>query len=112
MLGLKARPGKVRELRGIVLVRLEGSNGMGVNNSMIITDGIHLTSTENEEELHAFAGKMGLKREWFQCHSDHPERRRPHYDLTTRSAVNRALIAGAKRVTGSYLLRNSWWAEK
>ena len=79
---------------------------------MIITDGIHLTSTENEQELHVFASKIGLKREWFQCHSDHLKRRRPHYDLTTRSAVNRALIAGAKRVTGSYLLRNSWWAEK
>jgi hypothetical protein len=78
---------------------------------MIITDGIHLASTENEEELHAFAAKMGFKREWFQCHSHHPKRTRPHYDLTTPRAVKRAITAGAQKVTGIYLLRNSWWAK-
>jgi len=36
----------------------------------------HLTA-DSPEELHAFAGWLGLKKEWFQ---DHP--RHPHYDLT------------------------------
>lgn len=49
---------------------------------MILIDYIgHMVSTENAEELHAFAEKIGLKREWYQTpgfgenHS--------HYDLTT-----------------------------
>ena len=92
---------------------------MGVNNRMIITDGVHLTSTENEEELHAFASGMGLKREWFQDLSysrclglkHDPKRIRPHYDLTTPGAVKRAILAGATKVTSTFLLRNSWWAK-
>lgn len=40
-------------------------------------------------ELHAFAARLGLKREWFQT------RRLPHYDLTTRRAAGRAVEAGA-----------------
>jgi len=79
---------------------------MGVNDGMIITDGIHLTSTESEEELHAFASKIGLKKEWYQCHPDHP-----HYDLTTSRAMKRAVYAGAKGVTGVFLFKNSWWAK-
>lgn len=39
---------------------------------------------DTEEELHSFALKIGLKREWFQNHS-----RLPHYDLT----ANRRKIA-------------------
>ena len=30
-------------------------------------------------ELHDFAGKLGLRRDWFQPHPSHP-----HYDLTAR----------------------------
>jgi hypothetical protein len=36
----------------------------------------HLTA-DTLEELHAFAAKLGMKREWFQDKVD-----RPHYDLT------------------------------
>lgn len=35
------------------------------------------TDNPDLEELHAFAQRMGLKREWFQ-----PHRIAPHYDLT------------------------------
>lgn len=78
---------------------------------MIITDGVHLTSTENEEELHTFAVKIGLKRPWYQCHSRHPKRTRPHYDLTTPRAVQRAITAGAQKVSGIFLIQNSWWSK-
>ena len=47
------------------------------------------------EELHAFAAKIGLLREWFQ------ESRRgafPHYDLTSRKRCE-AIAAGAKQLT-------------
>jgi len=43
---------------------------------MIITDGVHVVSTESEEELHKFARKVGLKRQWYQNHPRHP-----HYDI-------------------------------
>ena len=77
---------------------------------MILTDGIHLVSTVNEEELHKFAQKMGLKRDWYQCHSQNPKRKRPHYDLTTKKALNRAINAGAQLVSGIFLLKNAWWS--
>lgn len=76
---------------------------------MIITDGLHLVSTVSEDELHAFAKKISLKREWYQCRGRHPKRKRPHYDLTTKLAVNRAIRAGAKLVSGSYLIKNAFW---
>jgi hypothetical protein len=53
----------------------------------------HLTSDEPKdgplEELHAFAMKIGLRREWFQ---NHPLA--PHYDLTVGRRA-RALAEGA-----------------
>ena len=49
----------------------------------------HLTCDGPLEELHECAGKIGLRRAWFQSHSRHP-----HYDLTpARRAA--ALVAGA-----------------
>lgn len=42
---------------------------------MVYTDGIHLIA-DSLDELHEFALKIGLKREWFQDHPKHP-----HYDL-------------------------------
>ena len=71
---------------------------------MILTDGTHLVSTDSEEELHRFAGRMGLRREWYQGHADHP-----HYDLTTERAARRAIVRGAERVSGRELLRRAWW---
>jgi hypothetical protein len=41
------------------------------------------------DELHAFAGRLGLKREWFQDYPLHP-----HYDLTASKRA-RALKLGA-----------------
>ena len=67
---------------------------------MILTDGIHLVSDSSLEELHAFAQNMGLKRHWFQVHRNHP-----HYDLTTNSALTRALARGAYNVSSKELIR-------
>lgn len=47
----------------------------------------HLTA-DTVEELHAFAGRLGLRRVWFQ------NGRVPHYDLTMRKR-ERALELGA-----------------
>lgn len=49
----------------------------------------HLTTDGDIEELHEFAQRIGLKREWFQ---EHP--RVPHYDLRP-SMRRKALAAGA-----------------
>lgn len=42
---------------------------------MTYTDGQHLAA-DTLDELHEFAKKIGLKRDWFQDHPKHP-----HYDL-------------------------------
>ncbi len=52
----------------------------------------HLTVYGAIEELHAFAVKISMRREWFQ---DHPIA--PHYDLTPRRHAM-ALQLGAKLV--------------
>lgn len=71
---------------------------------MIITDGVHLVSTESEEELHQFAHRMGLKHSWYQDNGRHP-----HYDLTTPAAKLRAIGFGAKPVTRRELFNKAWW---
>lgn len=48
---------------------------------------------DTEEELHAFAERLGLRREWYQDHPLHP-----HYDLVP-SRRTRALELGAVFVT-------------
>ena len=55
---------------------------------MIYTDGVHLITDGDLEELHSFARLLGLKREWFQ------DKRHPHYDLFGPLA-QRALKLGA-----------------
>ena len=47
---------------------------------------------DTEEELHAFAKRLRLKREWFQKSSS------PHYDLTPAKRVE-ALALGAVEVS-------------
>jgi hypothetical protein len=49
--------------------------------SRLATRWLHLFVAPGEdlEELHRFARKLGLKREWFQ---GRPEHRHPHYDMT------------------------------
>lgn len=58
---------------------------------MIFLDNIgHLISDRCLDELHLFANRIGLKREWFQ---DKPSQ--PHYDLTTNRMRFKAETAGA-----------------
>lgn len=66
--------------------------------------------SNNLEELHAFAEKIGLKRCWF-----HTKNNRKHYDLVNRKgnpvyingekAVDKALACGAKIVRPREILR-------
>ncbi len=57
---------------------------------MILTDETHLVTDGPIRDLHEFAGRIGLKRSWFQAHPRHP-----HYDLTSPRMVARAIDAGA-----------------
>lgn len=68
---------------------------------MIYTDGTHLITDGNIEELHAFAKKIGPERSWFQSVGH----RIPHYDLTTKRMSKKALANGAKAVTTQQLLK-------
>jgi hypothetical protein len=68
---------------------------------MIYIDQIgHMISDVSLDELYAFAQKLRLKRKWFQSKPGYE-----HYDLTTSSARQRALFAGAKRITAQELVR-------
>lgn len=67
---------------------------------MIYTDGIHLISSESLAELHVFALKIGLKRQWL-----HYSPRFPHYDLLTDTARARAIEAGAIQARSRELVR-------
>ncbi|MFF7153120.1 DUF4031 domain-containing protein [Streptomyces sp. NPDC008139] len=54
----------------------------------------HLTA-DTESELHAFAGRLGLKRSWYQRKG--PDDYRWHYDITPPKRA-RALRLGAREV--------------
>ena len=56
---------------------------------MILTDGTHLVG-HPISELHRFAESIGLKRKWYQTQSRHP-----HYDIMSKTILNRALEKGA-----------------
>lgn len=77
---------------------------------MILVDGIsehvtplrhkrwsHMVSTVSDEELHAFAARLGLKRAWHQHGSF------SHYDITPPKR-ERALQLGARSVSARALL--------
>ena len=55
----------------------------------------HLTA-DTEAELHAFAARLGLRREWYQKRGD--DDHRWHYDLTVGRRV-RAVELGAVELT-------------
>lgn len=55
------------------------------------TGGGHLQA-DTTEELHEFAGRLGLRREWFQCKPGRPEN--DHYDVGGKGR-ERALALGA-----------------
>jgi hypothetical protein len=68
---------------------------------MIFTDGKHLISDDNVNELHEFAEMIGLKREWFQRFKPAKKKGkrenvsfRPHYDLFG-GKLQRAIRNGA-----------------
>jgi Protein of unknown function (DUF4031) len=60
----------------------------------------HLVSDKSLEELHAFAERIGLRREWFQRKSI------PHYDLTG-DAYRLALEHGAILVSSREIVRRA-----
>jgi hypothetical protein len=61
----------------------------------------HLVSTTGEAELHGFAARLGLRRDWAQLR---PKASAAHYDVTpTKRAL--ALGLGAREVTGAVLVR-------
>lgn len=51
---------------------------------------------DSDEELHAFAARLGLKRSWFQERSDRPEAN--HYDVT-KTVRAKAVALGAVEET-------------
>lgn len=59
---------------------------------MLFTDGIHLISDTDEDELHKFAQSIDLKRCWYRARSF------PHYDLNTRVTEATVMKAGAALV--------------
>src|SRR4029079_5049014 len=66
-------------------------------------DWCHMVSDTSEEELHAFAARIGCQRSWFQG----PPRHRAHYDLTP-SRRARAVALGAVEVTSRDLVQRTY----
>jgi hypothetical protein len=64
----------------------------------------HMVSTESEEELHAFANRLGLKREWVQLR---PKASAAHYDLTPSKRAL-AMKLGAKEVSARELVMENF----
>jgi alkanesulfonate monooxygenase SsuD/methylene tetrahydromethanopterin reductase-like flavin-dependent oxidoreductase (luciferase family) len=60
---------------------------------------------DNHEELHAFAHRLGLKREWFQDHHSNP--RMHHYDLTI-SKRSLAVVRGAQEIASIEEYKKLW----
>ena len=62
------------------------------NRSMIWYDGIHMmTDSDDLEELHAFAERIGMSRSKFQDHLTHP-----HYDVWGARAKRLTVNCGSK----------------
>lgn len=67
----------------------------------------HLFCDGDLNELHAFAEKIGMKRSWFQPHSDIP-----HYDLVEakrEQAVAFGAIELDRRKTVYWIRLWRWW---
>lgn len=88
---------------------------------MIIFDYIgHMVSTENATELHEFARKLGLRRQWYQTPGVSKRtgkvaklgaEHHAHYDLTTWSMKEKARRMGAQEVDPSELVKRAWWSK-
>lgn len=81
----------------------------------------HLVSTKSAAELHAFARRIGLKREWFQTPSVSKNtgkvapigaEHNAHYDLTTSGMRSKARRMGAVEVDPLSLYKRAWWYKK
>jgi len=68
---------------------------------MVYYDGIHLMA-DTVNELHEFADKCGLKRDWFQDHKKHP-----HYDVWGGRNERAVVRNGAKIVSSRFLVELS-----
>jgi hypothetical protein len=66
---------------------------------IVLSDGTHLVCADTEQ-LHAFARRIGLRRQWFQ-----EDGKYPHYDLTTSRAAARAISAGAVKMDTRQMIR-------
>ena len=76
---------------------------------MIIYDFMgHMVSTHSAIELHNFADKLGMRREWYQT-PGHGEKH-AHYDLTTDRMKAKARRMGAVEVEPLDLVKKAWWA--
>lgn len=79
------------------------NNGKGFANRF--SQYCHLIA-DTEEELHEFAKKIGMRREWAQHHG-----RMVHYDLTASRRV-RAVKEGAVRITTRELVMKRFRKKK
>ena len=66
---------------------------------MVYTDGSHLIADEIAE-LHTFALEIGLKKGWFK---NIP--RNPHYFVSSKRIMIKAVKHGAKKINGIELLQ-------
>ena len=64
----------------------------------------HMVSDTSEEELHAFAARIGLKRSWAQLR---PKASAAHYDLTPSRRAE-AVRCGAVEVTSRELVARNY----
>lgn len=69
---------------------------------MIYTDNVHLVA-DSLQELHEFAEKIGLKKHFFEG----VRKGHPHYDLTNKLIVNKALENGATVVNSKKIVEIS-----
>lgn len=67
--------------------------GDGRASCHLMISGVDVTNAEALEPLHAFAQRIGLRREWFQPGPASA----PHYDLTARKR-SQAIAAGAVEI--------------
>jgi hypothetical protein len=65
--------------------------------------------SDSLEELHAFAKKIGLKREWFQ------DKRVPHYDLNASrhaAAIKKGAVQHDRRQAVEFWAAQGWHSRK
>lgn len=69
---------------------------------MVYVDKVHMVA-DTLTELHAFAEKIGLKRSYFEG----VRKGHPHYDLTNKSIMQKALDNGAEVVSSKKIVEIS-----